>query len=269
MARLMHDDTVATRALLDAERAALHAGVEVRELTGVAEQADAIALLSRIWQRTADNPAVPPELLRALSKAGSYVGGAFADGMLVGVAIAFHADPERHALHSHITGISPESIGRSVGFALKQHQRAWALGRGIDVIEWTFDPLVARNAYFNVVKLGARPQEYLANFYGAMTDGVNGDDETDRLLVSWSLRDGGVVDRAAGVVAAPIVARAGDEWVAVPSDITRIRRDDPAEARRWRRDVREKLTALLDAGSTVVGFDRAEGYLVRPHEESA
>lgn len=269
MARLMHDDTVATRALLDAERAAVHAGVEVRELTGVAEQADAIALLSRIWQRTADNPAVPPELLRALSKAGSYVGGAFADGMLVGVAIAFHADPERHALHSHITGISPESIGRSVGFALKQHQRAWALGRGIDVIEWTFDPLVARNAHFNIVKLGARPQEYLANFYGAMTDGVNGDDETDRLLVSWPLRDAGVADRASGMSPAAVEARAGDERVAVPSDIARIRRDDPAEARRWRRDVREKLTTLLDAGFTVVGFDRAEGYLVRPHEESA
>ncbi len=58
---------------------------------------------------------------------------------------------------------------------MKLHQRAWAIARGIPVIEWTFDPLVARNAYFNIRKLGAMPVEYLPNFYGIMGDGINGE----------------------------------------------------------------------------------------------
>lgn len=262
MAQLMRDDAVAATAAHDAERAASNAAVTVRELTGIAEQADSIRLLSEIWKRAPENPPVPPELLRALSKAGNYIAGAFAGERLVGVAIAFHADPERHALHSHIAGVSAAHAGRSVGFALKQHQRAWALQHGLDVIEWTFDPLVARNAYFNIVKLGARPEEYLANFYGEIADGVNGDDETDRLLVRWHLRSAEAVGCASG--AAPALRAAeGDASVAVPPDIERIRREDRVEAQRWRRSVRSQLTELLDGGGRIVGFERATGYVVR------
>lgn len=267
MAHLTRSDTVVAKAADDAALAASRSGVVVRELTGIAEQADGIRLLSEIWKRTAENPPVPPELLRALSKAGNYVGGAFADERLIGVAIAFHADPERHALHSHIAGISREHVGRAVGFALKQHQRAWALARGIDVIEWTFDPLVARNAHFNITKLGARPVEYLANFYGAIADGVNGDDETDRLLISWNLRSDEAVACAGGTPLAPTVREPGDVSVAVPDDIERLRREHPSDARDWRARVRDELTALLDAGGRIIGFDRGEGYLVRPGKE--
>ena len=117
---------------------------------------------------------------------------------MVGAAIAFHSTPDRHALHSHIAGVAPGLAGRSIGYAMKQHQRGWALARGIDVIEWTFDPLVARNAYFNCAKLRALPVEYLTNFYGVMPDVINGDDETDRLLVRWQLRDADVADAASG-----------------------------------------------------------------------
>lgn len=261
-------DTVVALADEAARRAAARSGVVVRELTGIAEQADGIRLLSDIWGRTPENPPVPPELLRALSKAGNYVGGAFGDDGLLGVAIAFHADPGRHALHSHIAGIAPAHAGRAVGFALKQHQRAWALARGIDVIEWTFDPLVARNAHFNITKLGARPVEYLANFYGAMSDGVNGDDETDRLLITWDLRSAETAACAAGAPARPPRPEAGDHTVAVPRDIERLRREHPADAHRWRLQVRAELGDLLDAGGRIIGFDRDEGYLVRRGEET-
>src|SRR5690606_13300190 len=127
MAQLTHEDAVVAQAAKDAERAATRAGVSIRELFGIDEQAAAIRLLAEIWKRTAENPPVPAELLRAMSKAGNYIGGAFHGDDLVGVAIAFHANPERHALHSHIAGISSAHAGRSVGFALKQHQRSWAL----------------------------------------------------------------------------------------------------------------------------------------------
>ena len=93
--------------------------------------------------------------------------------------------------------MAPGLTGRHVGFALKLHQRAWALLRGVSEIAWTFDPLVSRNAYFNLVKLGAQPAEYLPNFYGTMLDTINGDDDSDRLLVRWRLRSPHVVAAAA------------------------------------------------------------------------
>lgn len=268
MAELTRDDDSVTTALRDAERAAEASGVTIRELTAVAEHSDAIALLSKIWQRSPENPVVPPELLRALSKAGNYIGGAYTGEELVGVAIAFHADPGRGALYSHIAGISAAHVGRSIGFALKQHQRAWALGRGIDAIEWTFDPLVARNAHFNIRKLGARPQEYLSDFYGPMADGINADDETDRLLIRWELRDADVALRSAGSPPHPLERMPSDIAVAIPPDIAQLRRDDRAEAQRWRLRIREQLTRALDGGGRIIGFDRTEGYIIRRGEDT-
>ena len=268
MAELTRDDANVTTAVHDAERAAAASGVTIRELSTVADHGSAIDLLSRIWQRSPENPVVPPELLRALSKAGNYIGGAFAGDELVGVAIAFHADPGRHALYSHIAGISAAHTGHSVGFALKQHQRAWALSRGVEAIEWTFDPLVARNAHFNITKLGARPQEYLSDFYGPMADGVNTGDETDRLLIRWELRDTEVSLRAGGTPLPAAERMPGDLTVAVPADIERIRREDRVDAQRWRLRVREELTRALDAGGRIVGFDRSEGYIIRPEKRT-
>ena len=109
-------------------------------------------------------------VLRAFSKVGNYVGGAFDGGHLVGACVGFFAAPSEDSLHSHIAGVAPSSLGRSVGFALKVHQRSWAMLRGVSEIAWTFDPLVGRNAHFNLAKLAARPVEYLPNFYGTMLD---------------------------------------------------------------------------------------------------
>lgn len=268
MAQLTQKEGMTADAAVAAARAASAAGVSIRELPGVGEQAAAIRLLTDIWKRTPENPPVPPELLRAMSKAGNYIAGAYDGDVLIGVAIAFHMNPERHALHSHIAGISPAHVGRSVGFALKQHQRAWALAQGIDTIEWTYDPLVARNAYFNIAKLGAQAEEYLANFYGEIADGVNNDDETDRILVVWHLRSPQAIACAAGV---PLDADSGQDEVrvAVPTDVEKLRLVDRAAAQQWRRRVRDQLTELLDAGGQIIGFDRTgadstSSYLVRP-----
>ena len=89
---------------------------------------------------------------------------------MLGACIGFFGPPAHAELHSHIAGVRPAGLGRSVGFALKVHQRAWCLRRDVRVIAWTYDPLIRRNAYFNLVKLGARPAEYLRNFYGVMDD---------------------------------------------------------------------------------------------------
>lgn len=244
-----------------ATAAAAGAGVEVRELAGMRELGQAVDLLSAIWGRTG-NPPLPPELLRAFSKAGNYVAGAFAGERIVGATVGFHAAPEHHALHSHIAGVDPAYVGRSVGFAMKLHQRAWALGRGIPIIEWTFDPLVARNAHFNIAKLGARPVEYLDDFYGAMDDAINAGDQTDRLLLRWDLADPAVVEAAASG-RAPATEPGAWAAVPVPPDIERLRRDDPAATREWRLAVRAGLADRMRAGARVVGFDRERGYLLQ------
>ena len=263
MTDLMRTDDLVSAALADSVAAAVAAGVVVREVTSVDEQGAVVRLLSEIWGRSLDNPPVPPELLRAFAKAGNYISAAFEDGNIVGATIGFHSTPEKHALHSHIAGVRPQLAGRAVGFAMKQHQRAWALSRGIDAIEWTFDPLVARNAHFNITKLRAMPIEYLTNFYGVMPDVINGDDETDRLLVRWSLREPEVVDAASGIAAVVDPYGPGIDCVRVPADIERLRTTDLALARQWRLDVRDRLASALAEGGRVVGFDRTAGYLVR------
>ncbi|GAB2458583.1 hypothetical protein GCM10027062_43050 [Nocardioides hungaricus] len=274
------------RAVQAADAAALAAGVSVREIGDLAELAAAVDLYASIWGR-ADSPPLSVELLRALGKAGNYVGGAFDGERLVGACVGFFHAPSEDALHSHIAGVHADVGGRHVGFALKLHQRAWAMLRGVSTIAWTFDPLVSRNAYFNLVKLSARPVEYLPNFYGPMLDDLNGDDESDRLLVRWDLRAPDVVAACSGrtapalvdeevaagaVVGVGVGADGGPEagrlagpivLVAVPHDIEALRLADPALAQRWRVAVREALTALVADGGRVTGFDRNGWYVVR------
>ncbi|MBZ5739158.1 GNAT family N-acetyltransferase [Nocardioides mangrovi] len=269
-----------------ADAAALASGVSVREVTDLAELDAVVALFAHVWGRP-DSPPLPLELLRAFSKAGNYVGGAFEGERLVGACVGFFHAPGEDALHSHIAGVAGGLAGRHIGFALKLHQRAWAMLRGVSEIAWTFDPLVSRNAYFNLVKLAARPAEYLPNFYGAMPDAINGADDSDRLLVRWVLRDPAVAAACAGrtapataddelaagaVVGVGIGADGGPEdgsldggtvLVAVPPDIGVLRTTDAELAARWRRAVRDALTALVADGARITGFDRAGWYIVR------
>ncbi|WP_205353502.1 GNAT family N-acetyltransferase [Embleya scabrispora] len=253
--------------------------VEVRELRTLGEFRDVEHLYGGIWPPVpGQGPPVGIELLRAFAHAGNYVAGAYRDGVLVGAAVAFFGAPIGETLHSHVTGAL---TGSGVGFALKTHQREWALARGLRRITWTYDPLVRRNAHFNLAKLGARPVEYLPNFYGDMVDTVNSGDASDRVLVVWELNDPRVraavrrewmpIEPPADAVSAltvrdgwPVVGdtRADVVLVAVPADIEAMRRTDPEAARSWRAAAREVLGGLLDEGATVLGFDREAGYLV-------
>ncbi|MGW6458785.1 GNAT family N-acetyltransferase, partial [Streptomyces sp. NPDC055078] len=170
-----------------AEAAARAAGVGIRSLDTVGELEAVRRLYEHIWRTGENSPPVTADLLRAMTKAGSYVSGAFDGGELVGSCFGFFSPPARGALHSHLAGVLPHLRRRNVGFALKLHQRAWAMARGVDEISWTYDPLVCRNAYFNTAKLGAEPAEYLPDFYGPIDDDINRDDATDRILVRWRL----------------------------------------------------------------------------------
>ena len=268
-------------AVLAAEAAGRAAGVQVRALSSVPDLAAVTELFAAIWQR-ADSPPLSTELLRALATAGSYVAGAYDGPELVGACVGFFAEPAAGSLHSHIAGVSGAVRGRSVGFALKVHQRAWALARGVGAITWTFDPLVARNAWFNTGKLGADAVAYLPDHYGGMDDALNGGDETDRLLVRWDLAAPRVVAACRGeapgttvpsdAVVALGCSPGGDPLpgrtnapvllVAVPRDVEALRRSDPGLAGRWRTAVRSALHPVLAEGGWVTGFDRAGQYVL-------
>jgi predicted GNAT superfamily acetyltransferase len=275
------DPPEATRA---AVAAAAAAGVVVRDLRRHEERTAAQRLFEDVWRPEAGNP--PPmttELLRALGHAGNYVVGAFAGTLMVGASAGFVTAPPECALHSHITGVAPGSEHRGVGFALKLHQRAWSLARGLPLVVWTFDPLVARNAWFNLAKLGALPSAYLEDFYGPMTDAINAGTASDRLLLAWRLDDPAVAAACAGRPRQPAPVRAeaalavgpGLEpvatptgaaavTVAVPPDLEAL---GPEQRRAWRAAVREVLGGRLAAGAAVTGFLRdPDRYLVQRGE---
>jgi predicted GNAT superfamily acetyltransferase len=284
-------ETIAGAAARQAAAAAGAAGVTVREITGDGGFEAMHRLFDGIWRPDPANQPVSAVLLRAFSKADNYVAGAYDGTELVGACVAFFGPPAQATMHSHITGVAQHGGRRAVGFALKTHQRSWAMHRGLRTISWTYDPLVSRNAYFNLTKLAAAPAEYLTNFYGGMNDGLNGAGDSDRVLVSWDLAAPAVDAACAGHAAA---RAAGQELsggaviglgrtadgrpergdldghtvlVAVPPDIEALRRAEPAVAHDWRIAVRETLGTLMARGRRVVGFDRAGWYVLTDAKE--
>lgn len=280
-------DSAASEAVAAALRVAAQADVGVRMLTTLEEFRSCEGLFDRIWRPTDNRPVITRELLRALSGADGYVSGVFDGGRLRGACVGFWGAPGSGILHSHITGVDPAARGRDLGLVLKLHQRAAALARGATTITWTYDPLVARNAYFNLRKLGAEATRYLVDYYGPMSDEINADDPTDRLLVAWAL-DGPRVLQSTGDAqpstdnkASPVALLAPDAdgrpvrsssteavasiaAIAVPPDVERLRIEEPALAAEWRLAVRHAMTGLFDEGARIVDFERAESrYVVK------
>lgn len=189
-------------------------------------------------------------------------------------------------MHSHLAGVAAAHRGRLVGYSLKLDQRAHALENSVDTITWTYDPLVARNAYLNLNKLGASPVSYRVNFYGTLIDQLNGFDESDRFVVHWDLASHDVQSRCdlaspADYLADVTVAAAlsiDDEQapldvppssaevvtVAIPPDIENLRRQHPRLAREWRTATRSVFTRLLEDDARIIDFNRATGeYIVK------
>src|SRR5690554_977061 len=272
---MIMDEGVLRRMRQEATAAVELAGVSVRPITSHEGFAEVRALFDATWGGEPTNPTVTVELLRALSKAGAYVVGAYDGHRLAGATVGFFGPPQERTLHSHVTGVSSAMRGRNVGLALKLFQRVWALEREITSIMWTFDPLVRRNAHFNITKLGARPVEYLPNFYGSMLDQINRDGESDRILVRWNINAAsdmtgseGLSDVHDALVVAPdgrprLQATEADVLlIATPPDIEAVRAADDRMGAEWRVALREALGERMLAGDTVVGFDRLGRYIV-------
>ena len=260
--------------------AAAAARIRVVDESDLDRLRDVEALLIRVWGTSPHGAPIPTDLLRSISHAGCNVTAAYSEkGTLCGAAAAI-VSPGNSALYSLIAGVLPGLADNGVGFALKQHQRSWALTRGIETMTWTFDPLVSRNARFNLTKLGAHAAEYLENFYGLMDDEINAEDQSDRLVAVWPLTSresvacsegsplatvlpdfGPASGRGTGPDGHPNVVLDGDSlWCRVPTDIVALRGRDPVQAASWRASVREIFTAEFARGRSATGVTRDGWY---------
>jgi predicted GNAT superfamily acetyltransferase len=215
---------------------------------------------------------VPLTLYVVTVETGGQVLGAFEDGRMVGFT---YAVPGVHGgrvyLHSHMTAVLAEARNHGVGRGLKLFQRADALERGIEVVEWTFDPLEIKNAYFNLMRLGAVVRRIIPNCYGVTASPLHGGLPTDRLVAEWELRS----ERAERCLRgeSPVEATAADAArIVVPKRIGEMKRDDPEAARRVQDRVREEFQAWFGRGYRVVALEtEAEQacYVLEPEKAEA
>ncbi len=265
-------DALLARAWQIARDSSHRAGIEIVELTTAQSQADARAVFDEVWPAEDGATQVRPNLLRALTHAGGYCVAAYdATGrQLLGATLAFlgRAADGTVILHSHMSAVIDAARNRHVGTAMKQHQRAWAWAQDIPVVSWTFDPLVRRNAFVNLVKLGIEVRGYHENFYGDMNDAINAGDPSDRMGAWWPVDSDRARRAADGELAAAsetAMREAADvRLVATPEDIVSLRAADPKAARKWRLRVREQLQQSFVDGWVIDGITDEGSYVLRP-----
>jgi len=231
--------------------------IHVRRFTTLADQTIAREIFDKTWPMDSGTE-ITSNLLQAMVHSGSYLSGAYVDGKCVGAAFAFPATSDGLHLHSHMTAVLDSHRDQGIGYALKIDQWNWAKERGFPEITWTFDPLVSRNAKFNLIKLGVDIKSYLPNFYGAMADALNAGDESDRLLVSW--KTDGISPKPRDLAGENLDGLLSIE---IPDDIVAIRSINHEENMKWRLKVRTQMMNALNQGGTIVGFSTKNEYLLR------
>lgn len=233
-------------AAADAIAAAATAGVEIVPVATPDELDELRATMRAVWGAEV----VPPRnVLRGMAVGGAGLLVARRDGHAVGFALGWPGWAGGTHFHSHQVGVLAAARATGAGLALKLAQRAQCLQHGITEMRWTFDPLLAPNATFNLVRLGARVVDFLPDCYGARTDTFNTGDVTDRVEVSWQLD---------GPVGGDWVQPSGRDGIAVPADYQRLRATDRAAADRLRRDVGAAFSALFGEGDSIAGLCRLD-----------
>lgn len=261
--------------------------VEVRHLHSPEEAALAAALQRDIW----GVEDVPSHVMLTAAHNGGFLAGAFVDGRLAGFAWGFlgfddRVAPPRLKHCSHQLGVHPAYRNLGLGFLLKRSQWEFVLGQGIELITWTYDPLLATNAQLNIARLSAVCNTYRRNEYGDLNDDLNAGLPTDRFQVDiWTqservrvamtgARKLPLSSEAAchlnppsldGTVAPPSLKNLDQDQpshiaVAVPADFQKLRAVDRQLAVAWRYATREVFETLFANGYTVAGFGRAQNH---------
>jgi predicted GNAT superfamily acetyltransferase len=230
--------------------------IDIRPLTEREDLKAVVRLQRQIWGFE-DVDLIPLRLFVVASKIGGQVFGAFDGTQLIGFCMAIPGlkPGGKTYLHSHMLGVLAEYRNTGVGRTLKLIQRDDALGRGIDLIEWTFDPLELKNAFFNMERLGAIVRRYVPNQYGTTSSPLHGGLPTDRCIAEWWISSQRVKTVLAGkrFETNPVEAR-----IAIPSDIPTIRANEPARAREVQQRACEQFRAGFDRELAVIGFEKTE-----------
>ena len=234
---------------------------------------DVSAFFRSIWSDGPD--VVPMDLILAMIHVGAYCTSALKDGKIVGASLGFRGFYKgQHVLHSHVTASSEPGTG----FRLKMHQKQWALDHEISTITWTFDPLVRRNGYLNLVKLGATAVEYAPNFYGTMVDAINAGDESDRVVALWNLSaptrtvDNDIQRHEAvsvhqGLPTFHGLADGVENLIQLPEDIESLRAVHDPQVSAWRSAVRSALYPALNEGWRLTGMLNRDAYILTPPKD--
>lgn len=241
-------------------------GVVIRHCLGIQEFELCIRVEREVW-KSSDVDIIPIPLFVVASETGGQVLGAFQDNDLVGFTLAIGGwRARRPFLHSHMTAVLEGQRDHGIGRRLKLFQRKDALARAISLVEWTFDPLVIKNAYFNFMRLGAVVRRYLPNAYGFTTSPLHGSLPTDRLVAEWHLRSRRVMNLLAGK---PAIAPQSKKVVriTIPSDVERMRNSDPAQALKLQSRVRSEFIKWFGEGYAATAVVTSEGgmdYILEP-----
>jgi len=235
------DPEIVAEAGRQADAAAEAAGVVVR-MADPGDMNAIIGMFERTW-----GPGRSPDrsMLLALDYAGNTVLIATAAGKPVGAALGFLGWSDGIHLHSHMAAVVPWRRSGGVGYALKLFQRYVCLQQGVADMRWTFDPLIRRNAHFNLVKLGAEVVKFLPDFYGRLDDAVSGSDRSDRFEVNWRL-DSPRVRRA--LTGRPQQAWSTTGRLPLDVDFEHLRADDPLAAELLREESRVMFHAAMAQG---------------------
>jgi predicted GNAT superfamily acetyltransferase len=219
------------------------------------ELAACVRLQKNIWKYS-DIEVYPLRLFVTLGRIGGHVIGAFTDaGKMVGFVASMPAcRGGRRYYHSLSLGVLPAHENRGLGRALKLKQRELAMRDGIEWIEWTFDPVRSKNAFFNIVRLGAICRRYIPNHYGEVDSRFQRALASDRLVAEWWLKSPRVRRAIAGKPAR--VARYNPAAaIAIPAAIDAVRKSSLSRARAVQRKVREQFEACFCRKYVVTDFE--------------
>jgi predicted GNAT superfamily acetyltransferase len=229
--------------------------IRIEALADRAGFEEAVELQRRIWGFH-DIELLPVRLFVVATKVGGQALGAYDRDKMVGFCLAIPGlkSGGRSYLHSHMLGVLPEYRNTGIGRLLKLAQREDALARGIDLIEWTFDPLEIKNAYFNMERLGAIVQRYVENQYGTTSSPLHGGLPTDRCIAEWWVTSDRVQKTLAGArPPVPVQHR-----ISVPADIETVRRHDAKRARAIQKNIAFEFLTCFERGLAVIGFEKTQ-----------
>jgi predicted GNAT superfamily acetyltransferase len=229
--------------------------ITIRHCNGLDELRGCVALQKEIWNFT-DAELVPLRMFVIAEKVGGQVMGAFDGNEMVGFALSVPGTRSGHIyLHSHMLAVRQQHRNSGLGRRLKLLQREDALARGIELIEWTFDPLEIKNAYLNIEKLGAISRRYNINQYGITSSPLQGGLPSDRLIAEWWLKSRRV-ETLLATGKNPIFSQ--QDAIEVPAQIYEWKTS--AETRSKAQDVqernREQFLRAFEGGLAVLGYER-------------